>query len=65
MRQLHELFSKEAERYVVEMYSTPPLDSAELSRKLEDSLPSQESRQRILDAVSARIAAPPSAEGTP
>jgi hypothetical protein len=65
LRQLNEMFSKQAERYVVEMYSTPPFDSAELGRRLEESLPSQESRQRILDAVTARIAAPPAAEDAP
>src|ERR1044072_5278940 len=62
LHQLQEMFSKEAERYVVEMYSTRPLDSAELNRRLDESLASQEVKQKILDAVTTRINAPTAPE---
>jgi hypothetical protein len=55
LRQLEELFSKQAEKYLVEMYSLSPFNLDELRQRLDASIKSPDTRQRIIDGVTTRI----------
>jgi hypothetical protein len=55
LRQLEDLFSKQAEKYLVEMYSLSPFNLDELKQRLDASITSQDTKQRIIDGVTSRI----------
>ncbi len=54
LRELRDKFIPKMEKYIVEIYSTPPYNTAELSELLDKYKIDEVSKKRILDSVAAK-----------